>query len=53
MPTIKDSVNLSPDETTLREYHAIDRGYVPILSRGVEGRIAVLLLCINPILILL
>jgi len=41
MATIKDAVNLSEDETIIREYHVIDRAYVPILSRGVEGRLAI------------
>ena len=40
MASIKDSVNLAEGETIIREYHAIDRPYIPIISRGVEGRIA-------------
>ncbi len=41
MATIKDSVGLFEDEIIVREYYAIDKQYVPILSSGVEGRIAV------------
>lgn len=41
MATIKDSVDLYEDEVIVREYHAIDKQYVPILSSGAEGRIAI------------
>lgn len=41
MATIKDSVDLFEDEIIVREYHAIDKQYVPILSSGAEGRIAI------------
>jgi len=41
MATIKDSVELFEDEVIVREYHAIDKEYVPVLSSGAEGRIAI------------
>ncbi len=41
MSSIKEFVNLSEGEAIIREYHAIERPYIPIISRGVEGRIAV------------
>jgi len=41
MATIKDSADLFEDEVIVREYWAIDKQYIPILSSGAEGRIAV------------
>jgi len=41
MATIEDSVDLFEDEVIVREYWAIDKQYLPILSPGAEGRIAI------------
>jgi len=41
MATIRESVDLFEDEVIVREYWAIDKQYVPILSPGAEGRIAI------------
>jgi hypothetical protein len=39
--TIKESVDLFEDEIIVREYHAIDRQYFPLISPRWQGRIAI------------
>lgn len=41
MATIKESVDLFEDEIIVREYHAVDRQYFPLISPRAEGRIAI------------
>jgi hypothetical protein len=39
--TIKESISLAKDETILREYYPINKQGFPLISSGIEGRIAV------------